>query len=139
MTSPSRVVVVNRNPATAFLLPLWLQRAHLAEQVLTAASMDEVLALLSHPDGAAPLPPCLLLVELHQPIGRDGRPCQPVLPNVPVVATHHAPIPLFLLEQLQQLPLAGLIELPLTEQGVAFLRRLRVLPGSTCQPTGELP
>ena len=132
MSFLSSILLLDDNAPGAFLLQRVLHRAQLTEQVIVASRAAEALALLAPPAGTPALQPCLILVSLH--LGTAAcftaayqRLATP-LAKAPVIGTYSTPLPLSLLEQVQHLPLAGLLELPLTPPGLSWLQQLCRFP-----------
>lgn len=125
----SVILLIHTNDATAFLLQRALRQAQVAAQTHVVASTAEALALLAPPPVGLPLTPCLILVELILP--RQGptfaeayQQLRTPQAKAPVVYTAVEIPPLATLQQLQQQPIAGLVELPLAARSLAFLRQL---------------
>jgi CheY-like chemotaxis protein len=125
----SSVLLVDDDPTTNFLNKLLLTRMGVAEQVLVAENGEQALRTLDQTCGASvnPLCPQLILLDMNMPV-LNGLAFLEAYVQMPLA--HQQAIVIVMLTtslhpvdlaRVEQLPIAGLLNKPLTQEKVTAL------------------
>ena len=129
MSHRLRVLLVDDDQTTNFLNKLLLTRLGVTEQVLTATNGEEALRVLAQQCNELATYPLLILLDMNMPVlnGLAFLEAYTQLPStvqdaiiIVMLTTSLHPVDL---ARAQQLPIAGFLNKPLTEEKVADLLR----------------
>lgn len=121
------ILLVDDNPTTNFLNQTLIEQANLATEVLVAENGYEALRLLAHHcQPGSPSCPALILLDVNMPV-MNGFEFLDAYAQLPL-AQHRTKIIVLTtsllprdLERLQQLPVAGVLDKPLTTEKLEVL------------------